>query len=89
MVKVIKQTNPKARKDYCCMACEWISDDLNNFGLTFSDYREIVKAKRNGYKIKKGEKYISQFNTDCGDTWTFRAIPAIHEICIKYKLYDL
>lgn len=89
MIVTIHESRPKARKDYYCNACEFLfEDDIS--GLTFSEYRTVVRAKWNGKKILKGQTYIRQFNGDetIGDTWTYRAIPEIHKICVKYKLYD-
>ena len=86
MVTVIHQQNPIARRDYDCDACVFISDDIPD-NLTFGELRIIARARQNGWKIKKGERYLRQFNTDGADTWTFRSIPGIAAICQKYDLY--
>ena len=89
MVTVIHESTPTARKAYRCDACEWIENYIND-GVTFTiaDYRRIVKARRNGWMIQPGQRYIRQFNTDGNEAWTFRAIPEIAELCVKYELYD-
>lgn len=91
MIKIIHQSTPVAKKDYYCNACEFLFE-LNHpteLGLTFSEYRSVVKAKKDRYKILKGQKYIRQFNADSsGNSWTFRGRPDINAICQKHKLYD-
>jgi hypothetical protein len=88
MTEIIEQTEPIARKDHDCMACEWlVNSDIIDY-LTFSEKRAVVRAKRNGWKIKKGQQYIRQFNKGCGEVWVFKAIPEIHDICLEYDLYE-
>ena len=90
MVEIIHESEPIARKEYSCMACAFLFelDDPCELGLTFKEKREVVKARQKKCKILKGEKYIRQFNKADGDTYSFRAIPAIHKICLKYDLYE-
>jgi len=86
---ILRNSNPTARKDYFCDACEYIlNNGINGLGWTISELRIIVKAKRKGYKIIKGEKYIHQVGIYNGDFGVFKAIPEIHELCLKYDLYD-
>ena len=87
---LLKQKIHKARKQYDCMACDWLFNmGIRESGIkfTFSEYRSIIKAKQNNHKIQVGENYLYQFNVDGGDNWSFRAIPEIHKICLKYDLY--
>jgi len=77
-----------AKKDYNCDACTWLIESDYRWGLTISEYRAIIKARRNGYRIKDGSKYIYQASVNYGDFCTFRAIPEIHNICLKYEMYD-
>ena len=90
MIELIHESTPIARKEYSCNACDFLFeiDFWSELNLTFSDYREIVKARQHNYKILKGERYIRQFNKAEGHTYTFRAIPAIHRICVKLNLYE-
>jgi len=39
-------------------------------------------------KINIGERYIYQFNVDCGDSWTFKGHLACNELCDVMKMYD-
>jgi hypothetical protein len=88
MSVVLSETHPIAQKDYPCDASHWLHECDGLYGLSMSEKRAIVKAKRNGWKIKKGERYVKQANIWCGDFCQFRAIPAIHDICLKHDLYD-
>ena len=89
MIEIISEKTPIAKKDYECMACLLVNEHINNGGFfTFSDYRKIVKAKKNNWKIRKGDRYIYQFNTDGSNVCEFRAMPIIHKLCIKYDLYE-
>ncbi len=85
---LLSHRTPVAKKDYSCDACVWIFESDYRHGLTISEYRSIVKAQRNGCKIRAGEKYIYQASINYGDFCTFRAIPAIFDICIKYDMFE-
>jgi hypothetical protein len=71
------------------MACDFLQEDLMDVmdRVTFSEKRDIVRAKRNQWQIKKGEKYTNQFLVDGSYCWSFKGITAIHEICLEYELY--
>lgn len=88
MCMLISESRCKARKAHSCMAYEY----LNGFGveleLTYAEKRAIVRAKLNGGKIQPGEEYIRQFMDWDGEKGTYKAIPAIHDICIKYDVFD-
>ena len=90
-INIIHESNPRARRNYSCDACNFLFN-LNfpsEIGLTFSECRAVIKARKSGYRILKGERYIRQFNGDNSrNVWTFRAIPEIHNICAKYDLYE-
>ena len=91
MITVIREeTIKKARKDHSCDACVFLRENIGELDkgtLTFSELRAVARAKANGYKIKKGESYKSQFNEMDGDVYTFKYIPEISAICFKYNLY--
>lgn len=89
---LLSEEHLTASKDYDCDASIWITEGNleREYGLfTFSELRSLVKAKNNGWKIKKGEKYTIQIcKNHKAKSYTFRAIPEIHNICIKYDLYE-
>lgn len=89
MITVIHESRPVARNNYHCDACDFLFEVLFDVlgELSFREKRSIVIARRNNRMITKGERYIRQFNTDGSYAWTFRAIPEIHSICLKFDLY--
>ena len=89
MITVISESKPVARKEHDCYACEWLlANGVNGMGYSFFELRQIAKAKRNKWKIVKGQKYVKQNNVFDGMVYTYKAIPEIHEICLKHNLYD-
>jgi len=89
MATLLSQKEPVARKEYNCMASNFIRESGNLRGLTFtfSEWRAIITARENNWNIIPGEKYIRQAIAYDGSVYTFIAIPAIHEICLKYEFY--
>lgn len=88
-ITVIRESKIKhAKKEYNCMAAEWIYNCWSKNGnpFTFTEWRTIVKAKNNNWKIKMGDSYIKQINQG-DDFYVFRAIPELHAICLKYDIY--
>lgn len=90
MISIIHESKPTARKEYNCDACNFLFNlsDICELGLSLSEYRSVAKAIQNNYRIQKGSKYVRQFNTDGSEAWTFRAIPEINDICLKFDLYE-
>ena len=91
MITVLQEATPIARKEYDCIACEWLNVDnfwAHNGELRFVDFRNIVKARRNNWKIQKGQRYINQRLKGDNGFYTFRAIPEIHDICSKLDIYQ-
>jgi hypothetical protein len=88
MTIVLRESTPVAKNDYICSACEWVINCDVFDDCTFSEKKAIVLAKRNNWKIKKGEVYMYQVNIWCGDFNVFKGIPAMHNICLKYDLYE-
>lgn len=87
MIKNIFESTPQARKQHTCDACQVVLDAIGARPFTISDYRLIVKAKRQGYTIQPGQRYVRQFNTDGSDKWTYRALPEMHELCRRFDLF--
>ena len=96
-MELLSQITPIARKEYDCMACEWLFNILtkdlrqlfNDYSFTLSEKKAIIMARDNDYKIVKGQKYIRQCIKDGGNLSTFIAIPEMHEICWKHDIYDV
>jgi len=89
METLLTDKRPIAKKEYNCMACDW----LWNAGqlellLNSTELQQIEVAKSNSYKIQKGEQYVRQTGIQDGELITFIAIPEMHDICLKYDLYD-
>lgn len=83
-------TKPIARKEYDCQASDWIEngDVINQGVLSISEYRQIIKARRNKYKILKGQRYYKIEGKFDGEFTVFRAIPELNDICYKHNLYE-
>ena len=90
MSDLISESKPKANKDHYCDASDWLNNNgIGQVSFTFSEYRQIVKAKNNKWRIKKGDVYIRQCSKDGSELYTFKAIPSIHQICIDHDLYEV
>ncbi len=88
MITVLSESEPVARKEHKCMACEWVlTAGLDIADFSMREKRLLVKAKKNKYKIDKGQKYIRQGNIQYGELYTFKAIPEIHQICLDHDIY--
>jgi len=84
-------TYPIARKIYNCDACDWIvnGDLYETFHCcTWEEKKDIIRARRNKWRIHPGQKYLRQAMKWEGEMTTFKAIPEMHDICVKYDLYQ-
>ncbi len=88
-ISVLSESTPVASKDYDCMACEWINNKWGDCEFTVSELKLIAKARRNDYKVKKGDKYIRQSNKYEGKVYDFIAIPEMHDICLANDIYEV
>lgn len=88
MITWLSDTKPVARKTYRCMASEWIENVLNDEEWTYAELRQLVKARRQNWQILPGQQYVKQVAVDNGEFYTFRAIPEMHALCLKYDLYE-
>ena len=93
-MRTLSGSNPVARKNYGCDACTWLIESVLSYGevdsydFTFSELRAIVTARKNGYRIMKGEKHIQATIVSCeGTLISWRAITDIDEICLEHDLY--
>lgn len=100
-VDVIRESIQKARKEYCDDGLEWIDQYISDKGWSdgwlgglkpsFADFRILVWIKNNrkeASRIFPGQRYISQFNNQDGEVFTYRTKTIFHDICVKLKLYQ-
>lgn len=88
MWDVATTTTQTARKDYQCEASNWIIEcGLGEVNFSFTELRLIAKAKRDGWKIKKGQQYVKVCGKWDGEWSVFRARPEIDDLCQKYDIY--
>lgn len=78
----------KARKQHDCMASKRIRESGFDQELDGEELAEYTKAKERGFKIQVGEENIYQTGIYESDFYTYRAIPAISDICFKYDLFE-
>jgi len=91
VVEVISENTPTARKDHNCMASEWLTDSvysLSELPFTYKEKRAMALARKNRWKIKKGDKYLRATCKCEGELYTWKAIPAIHDICLNYDIFS-
>lgn len=89
--QVGETTYPTAKKIHDCDASLWIvNGDLHETFrcCTWEEKKDIIRAKRNGWKIQPGQKYLRQAVVFEGRMSTFKAIPEMHDICVKYDIYE-
>lgn len=89
MPELIYESSPRARKGHECNASLFLSDCLSDvfYLMTWSEKKSVVRAKQNRWRIVKGQTYKKQCCKDGGEIFTVRAIPEIHDLCIKYDCY--
>lgn len=90
ILKVLKINH--VRKDHECNACLWLCEVLSEIRsgqikLTFSELRSVIKAKNNGWMVKKEEPAIYCVGITDGDFDAWYSIPEIDAICSKYEIY--
>lgn len=84
----IRDTPRTARKDHPSEGWEYLDEsDYMHYGLTFTEYRAVIAAKRNNWKILKGEVYTERVGTWEGEICHQRLIPAIDAILHKYDMW--
>lgn len=79
-----------AQKNYTCDGCDWINENLCDFidELTFTEKRELVRARKNKYKIIKGQTYVKTTGMWEGEFSVYRSIPEIDKICEQHGVFD-
>lgn len=77
-----------ARKDHRCDACDCLLNYRDIEDFDGKDREAIELAKSHGWKILKGERYVRHVGVWHGDFSCFKSIPAIHDICSRYEIFD-
>jgi len=91
-MEIINEKIRTARKEYECNACIWLNEHLDGNGRTgtgflFSELRQIIQAKRDGWKILKGQSYRHYTCKYEGELYPTRERPEITAILTKYQLW--
>jgi len=82
-----------ARKEHRCFAFDEIifsglcEDDLKDM-LTKEEFSEYLEAKKNDFKILKGDKYRYYTSPQNGTCYTIRESLLGHKLCMNYDLYE-
>lgn len=86
----IRTTHHKACKDHVCDASAVIRKYLGDLRgqLTFREYRLIASAKRDGWKIKKGQEYRCDVGVYEGEFQVLKSRPDMHQIIMDHELYS-
>ena len=88
MAHLISEVTRKARKSHYCMASVFVTEDPRDYeDFTKDEKRVVDRARENDFIIIIGDDYFTQFIRYGNSVYTFKAIPEMHEICIKYDLY--
>jgi len=89
MDTLLTDERPIARKEYHCQASDWINDcGWADGDWTQEEAEDIEAARKDGWKIRKGERYVYQTGRHEGEMVTFRAKERLHEICLRHNLYE-
>lgn len=93
MVQSISRSNPKAKKEYKCMALFDVLDhiskeELLNLNCFNDEEREVIRKAviDDNCRVQIGEVYERQVNVYDGDLYTFIAKIDALKILSKYKL---
>ena len=82
----------KARKSYRCDASDQIRDLLgySSFSDIITDEERVIwdKAKTNNFMIQQGEQYLYTVLIVDGDFVATKSIPEVHNLLMKYEIYD-
>jgi hypothetical protein len=100
MNSIIKSGIVKARKSYTTdgesyfdfaynhKTKEYDLEEFKSIGMSEEEIQIVLDAKAKNWTIDKGEMYYSQIGRFEGNIYHFQAIKAIHDICVKYDLYE-
>jgi len=82
-------------KDHECNSCLWLygigitpESIFNQIDFNEDEKQSIINAHANRWKVKKGEPAIYCVGISDSDFGAWYSIPEIHEICLKYDIYE-
>ena len=87
-VEVLSEVKRVATRTMSCAACDWMQkQDQKTFisQLTAEEQKTVRSAARNGFKIIKGNHYMSHVLKYKGTIMRSNFLPKIHDILLKYK----
>ena len=88
MDTLLTNKRPVARKEYNCMASDWIREcGWEDSDWSVDEATVIANAKRDDWMIRKGTRYVYQTGLFDGEIVTFRARVDLHAICVRHNLY--
>lgn len=87
-MNVLKDEIITARKDYQDDGYHAVMEFCNDGYFEIADLREVVKIKRQGGKILKGQKYRKLVTVDGAGLMTYRESIPMMNIMHKYELYE-
>lgn len=87
MIEIISEGMIPSSKERECNASLWLNESIEFLELTYSELKSFAKAKKNGFKIQKGERHLFQEIKQDGKIERMHSIKAIHDICINHDIY--
>ena len=87
-IELIREENPRARKEYNCDASAALFDEyVYPDDFEGEEISILLETHSNNSVIKKGDIYIKQINKMNGELYVFRCRPEVLPIYFKYIDY--
>ena len=87
-MECIYQNKVTARKDHVCNGCQVYLSEYSAQDFPFSQKKELIQAAKDGFKIKKGQKYLRCTVVHSGNIWTFKVRIDIDVFLTKHGIYQ-
>lgn len=90
-IKVLSEFTKTAKESMPCEACRWLKTAMNPSFMKQLTPKEVLlvqKAAQKNFMIIKGMRYVTQEIEFRGKVWTSNFMPKIHDLCIKYGVYE-
>jgi len=88
MWDLAKDSKPVARKEYKCQAWPWIDNGISFDDLDATEKEVIEKARKEGFKILKGTRYLRVDGKWDGEFTTYRARLDLQKICDDHEIQE-